>query len=98
MAVHEGVAHSYGEAGGNKYASSAQRPSAPTIHHVIMPGRGGGVHQWRGGSVSGGRGPPRRPVHDTIRPFRLAVALGLKIHSDSYGPLRFQQGRLNTGT
>ena len=49
MAVHEGVAHSYGEAGGNKYASSAQRPSAPTIHHVIMPGRGGG-------SISGGGG------------------------------------------
>ncbi len=40
----------------NKYASSAERPSAPTIHHVIMPGRGQpvGVSQ-SGGSASGGR-------------------------------------------
>ena len=26
----------------DKYALSAQRPSAPTIHHVLMQGRGGG--------------------------------------------------------
>ena len=50
--------------------STFGQPSAPTIHHVLMPGRGGG---------GGGGGPPRRHVRDSIRPIRLTVALGLKI-------------------
>ena len=46
--------------------------STPTIHHVIlsrdnvMPGQG----EPRGGSASGGGGPPRH-LHDSIRPSRL---------------------------
>ncbi len=38
----------------DKYAYSAQRPSAPTIHHVLVPGKGGGVPVVGGGSGGGG--------------------------------------------
>ena len=78
---------------------SAKRPSTPTIHHVLMPGRRGcqparGGQPARGISQPGGWGPPRqRCRHDSIRPIRLTVALGLKMNVlGSYLNFRFVIG------
>ncbi len=60
----------------------AERPNYPShCHQAGGVALWGGVSQPGGGQPAkggGGAGPPRRHVHDYIRPIRLTVALGLK--------------------